>query len=54
MDANTIIVLVFKVVSLAMGIVSVVLGFFQNEADDKTQITLLGIGLTVLALAALL
>lgn len=54
MGANTIFILVFKVVALAMGIVSIVLGFFPKEADEKTQITLLGIGLTSLAMAALL
>lgn len=54
MDADMIIVLVLKVVALAMGIVSIVLGFFPKEASEKTHITLLGIGLLALALASLL
>ena len=54
MDANMIIILVFKVVALAMGVASVVLGFFPKEVNTKTQITILGIGLTALALANLL
>jgi uncharacterized membrane protein HdeD (DUF308 family) len=54
MDANMIIVLVLKVVALAMGIVTIVLGFFPKEANNKTQITILGIGLTAMALAVLL
>lgn len=49
-----IIVLVLKVVALAMGIVSIVLGFSQKEANNKTQITILGVGLTAMALAVLL
>jgi hypothetical protein len=48
-----IITLILKVVALAMGIVSIVLGFFQNEATVKTHITLLSIGLAALAIAAL-
>ena len=54
MDADMIIVMVFKVVALAIGIVSIVLGFFPKEANNKTQITILGIGLTALAMAVLL
>ena len=54
MDANAVVILIFKVVALAMGIVSIVLGFFPKEADNKTQITLLGIGLTSLAVSTLL
>jgi len=42
MDANMIIALVLKVVSLTMGIVSIVLGFFPKETNTKTQITILG------------
>jgi hypothetical protein len=35
MDVNVIIELVLKVVALAMGIVSVVLTFFQKETNRK-------------------
>ena len=44
--------LILKVVAMAMGIVSMVLGFFPKETNTKTHITLLGIGLTALAIAA--
>lgn len=54
MDANMIIQLVLKVVGMAMGIVSIVLGFFPKENNTKTNITLLSIGLTALAIAALM
>ena len=53
MDANMIIQLVLKVVALAMGIVSIVLGFFPKETNTKAYITLLNIGLAALAVAAL-
>ncbi len=53
MDTNMIIQLVLKVVALAMGIVSIVLGFFPKETNTKTHITLLSIGLVALAIAAL-
>ena len=53
MAANTIIQLVLKVVAMAMGIVSIVMGFIPEAADVDTHITLLGIGLAALALAAL-
>jgi uncharacterized membrane protein HdeD (DUF308 family) len=49
-----IITLVLKVLAMAMGIVSIVLGFFPKETDNKTHITLLGIGLAALALASLM
>jgi hypothetical protein len=49
-----IITLVLKVVALAMGTVSIVLGFFPKETNSKTHITLFSIGLTALAFAALL
>ena len=49
-----IITLVLKVVAMAMGIVSVVLGFFPKETDNNTHITLLGIGLAALAIASLM
>lgn len=45
--------LVLKAVALAMGVGSIVLGFFPDAADIDTQVTLLSIGLFALALAAL-
>lgn len=54
MDTNMIIQLVLKVVGMAMGIASIVMGYFPKEANTKTHITLLGIGLTALAIAALM
>ena len=48
-----IVILVLKVVALALGIASLVLGFFPKEIDTDTHITMLNIGLTALALAAL-
>ena len=54
MDANNIAVLVFKAVALAMGIVSIVMGFIPNVADVDTHITLLGIGLAALGIASLM
>jgi hypothetical protein len=54
MDVTMIIVLVLKVVAMAMGIVSIVLGFFPKETTTKTHITLLSIGLTALAIASLM
>ena len=45
--------LVLKAVALAMGVVSIVLGFLPDAADVETQVTLLSIGLFALALAAL-
>ena len=53
MDVQNIIALVLKAVAIGMGIVSIVLGFFPKETNTKTHITLLGIGLTALAIAAL-
>ena len=44
----------FKTVALAMGIVSVVLGFIPKEADYKNCITLLGMGLAAPAIASLM
>lgn len=54
MDTDRIIVLVLKVVALAMGIASIVLGFFPKEVDNMTHITFLGIGLVAIAIASLL
>ena len=53
MATNKIIVLVLKAVALAMGVASIVMGFIPDAADMDTHITLLGIGLFALALAAL-
>ena len=53
MATNKIIVLVLKAVALAMGGASIVMGFNPDAADMDTHITLLGIGLFALALAAL-
>jgi hypothetical protein len=53
MDITAIVGLVLKAVALGMGVVSIVLGFFQAEARTETHITLLGIGLTALAIASL-
>jgi hypothetical protein len=54
MEVNMIIQLVLKVVALAMGIASVVLGFFPKEMDTKTHITLLSIGLAALGIASIM
>ena len=53
-DAIMIIQLVLKVVAMAMGIVSIVMGYFPKEANTKTHITLLGIGLAAVGIAALI
>ena len=53
-DANMIIQLVLKVVAMAMGIVSIVMGFFPKETTVKTHITMLSIGLAALGIAALM
>jgi hypothetical protein len=54
MDVTMIITLVLKVVAMAMGIVSIVLGFFPKESETETHITLLSIGLAALAIASLM
>ena len=54
LDLIMIIKLVLKAVALAMGIASIVLGFFPKESDLKTRLTLLSIGLTALAFDLLL
>ena len=54
MDVAEIIPLVLKVVAMAMGIASIVLGFFPKETGVRTHITLLGIGLAALAIASLM
>ena len=53
MNSKRTIELILKVVALAMGVASIVLGFIPNASDVDTSITLLSIGLTALALAAL-
>ena len=45
--------LVLKAVAVGMSAASIVLGFFPGVADADTQVTLLGIGLAALAIAAL-
>ena len=52
-ETNRIVGLVLKAVALGMGVVSIVLGFIPGAADVDTQVTLLGIGLAALAVAAL-
>ena len=45
--------LVLKAVAVGMSVVSIVLGFIPDVGDIDTHITLLGIGLAALAVAAL-
>jgi hypothetical protein len=45
--------LVLKAVAVGMSVASIVLGFFPGVTDVDTHITLLGIGLAALAVAAL-
>ena len=52
-NVSSIINLVLKAVALGMGVVSIVLGIIPEAANTGTQVTLLSIGLTALALAAL-
>ncbi len=51
-NRKAIIDLILKAVALGMSVVSIVLGF-MNEADLDTQVTMLGIGLFALSVAAL-
>lgn len=53
MEFAALIPLILKAVALAMGIASLVLGFFRGETQSETHIALLSIGLTALAIAAL-
>jgi len=46
--------LVLKAVAVGMSIASIVMGFLPGTADIDTHITLLGIGLAALAIAALM
>ena len=45
--------LVLKAVAVGMSIASIVMGFIPDVGDVDTHITLLGIGLAALAVAAL-
>ena len=45
--------LVLKAVAVGMSVASIVLGFIPDVGDIDTHITLLGIGLAALAVAAL-
>lgn len=49
-EKNSTFTIVLKAVALAMGVAAIVLGFMG--VDVATQVTLLGIGLFALALAA--
>ena len=51
-EVKTIVSLVLKAVAVGMSVASIVLGFL-NVADVNTHLTLLGIGLFALAVAAL-
>jgi hypothetical protein len=53
MKTGAIIDPILKAIALAMGIASTVMGFIPSVADADTQVTLLGIGVVVLAVAAL-
>jgi hypothetical protein len=52
-DVQRISSLVLKAVAVGMSVASIVVGFFPDVADVDTHITLLGIGLAALAVAAL-
>jgi hypothetical protein len=52
-NAPRIIGLILKAVALGMAVVSIVLGFLPEVADISTQVTMLSMGLSALALAAL-
>ncbi|MFN2189707.1 MAG: hypothetical protein ACK2T3_13160 [Candidatus Promineifilaceae bacterium] len=52
-NAQRISSLVLKAVAVGMSVTSIVLGFIPDVADVDTQITLIGIGLAALAIAAL-
>jgi len=52
-NPRRIISLVLKAVAVGMSVVSIVLGFLPDAADVDTHLTLLGIGLFALAVAAL-
>ena len=50
---QNIVSLVLKAVAVGMSIASIVMGFIPDVGDVDTHITLLGIGLAALAVAAL-
>ncbi len=52
-DAQKIIGIVLKAVALAMGVASIVLGYFTDVVDTGVQVTLLSLGLAALAISAL-
>ncbi len=52
-NPRRIISLVLTAVAVGMSVVSIVLGFLPDAADIDTHLTLLGIGLFALAVAAL-
>ena len=52
-ETRRIVGLVLKAVALGMSVASIVMGFIPGVADADTQVTLLGIGLAALAVAAL-
>jgi hypothetical protein len=52
-QTQRIISLVLKAVAVGMSVSSIVMGFIPGAADADTHITLLGIGLAALAVAAL-
>jgi len=45
--------LLLKAVAVGMSVSSIVMGFIPGVADADTQVTLLGVGLAALAIAAL-
>jgi uncharacterized membrane protein len=45
--------LVLKAVAVGMSVASIVMGFISGVADVNTHVTLLSVGLVVLAVAAL-
>ena len=51
-NTQNIVGLILKAVALAMSVASIVLGFLPDAADLDTHLTLLGIGLFALAVAA--
>jgi len=52
-NPRRVISLVLKAVAVGMSVVSIVLGLLPDAADVDTHLTLLGIGLFALAVAAL-
>ena len=53
-ETQKITVLVLKAIAVGMSITSIVMGLIPNVADVDTHVTLLGIGLAALAVAALM